>query len=223
MSTQAGVATVLLAAVFLVAGCATTPRVSPMQQLQAQDSFERGAAAIERGELAAAMTAFQQAVALDPTKALYRNALGVALIKLSRPDLAAVQLRRAIELDPEDAESHLNLGTALAEQQHWGEAVTQYETALKLPRLFSPDTAHQQLGVALYNLKRYNEAEAELRFAISLEPKLQVAYYNLGLVYLAQGRSADARAVLTQARTLDPNSRIGMAAFERLKALGEGG
>ena len=87
----------------------------------------------------------------------------------------------------------------------------------------SPDTAHQNLGVALYNLRKFKEAEDELRFAIRLEPTLEAAFYHLGLVMVAQNRRDEARAAFRQARQLAPNSPFGQAAVERLKALGEGG
>jgi len=52
---------------------------------------------------------------------------------------------------------------------------------------------------------------------------MQAAYYNLGLVLVAENRSEEAKAVFRQARRLDPNTPFGQAALERLKSLGEGG
>ena len=86
----------------------------------------------------------------------------------------------------------------------------------------TPDTVHQNLGVALYNLKRLPEAEEQLKYAIRLEPQLEAAYYHLGLVLIAQDRKDEAKIAFRQARQLAPNSPFGQAAVERLKALGEG-
>ncbi len=83
--------------------------------------------------------------------------------------------------------------------------------------------ANQNLGLALYHLKRYREAEQTLRFAISLDPKMQAAYYNLGLVFIAENRKDEAKAAFREARKLGPDSPVGQAAQDRLKALGEGG
>jgi tetratricopeptide (TPR) repeat protein len=79
------------------------------------------------------------------------------------------------------------------------------------------------MGVALYNLKRYREAEEALRFAVSLEPSLDAAFYHLGLVYLAENRRDDAKLSFRRARDLSPQSPFGQAAVGQLKALGEGG
>src|SRR5207253_2785829 len=88
---------------------------------------------------------------------------------------------------------------ALAESRRWDEAVVSYRKALELPTLTIPETANQNLGLALYHLKQYREAEQTLRFAISLDPKMQTAYYNLGLVFIAENRRDEAKAAFRQA------------------------
>jgi len=92
-----------------------------------------------------------------------------------------------------------------------------------LPTLTIPETANQNLGLALYHLKQYREAEQTLRFAISLDPKMQTAYYNLGLVFVAENRKDEAKAAFRQARQLAPETPVGRAALDRLRALGEEG
>src|SRR5262249_28170531 len=79
------------------------------------------------------------------------------------------------------ADAHFHLGTAYAENGRWEDAVASYRKALALPTLAIPDLVHQNMGLALYHLKRYPEAESSLRFALSLDPKMQAGYYNLGL------------------------------------------
>jgi len=52
---------------------------------------------------------------------------------------------------------------------------------------------------------------------------MQTAYYNLGLVFVAENRKDEAKAAFRQARQLGPDSPVGQAALDRLKALGEDG
>jgi tetratricopeptide (TPR) repeat protein len=101
--------------------------------------------------------------------------------------------------------------------------VAAYRRALGLPSLAVPHLAHHNLGLALYHLKRYREAEEALRFALSLDPQMEGAYYNLGLVLVAQGRRAEALAAFRRVRELDPRSPFAEAASGQLRALGEGG
>ena len=85
-----------------------------------------------------------------------------------------------------------------------------------------PQAAHQNLGRALFALKRYREAEASLRFALNIEsqdPQMATTYVNLGLVLVAEGRTEEAKAAFRQARKLAPESSSARDADEQLKAL----
>ncbi|OLD37730.1 MAG: hypothetical protein AUI57_09870 [Candidatus Rokubacteria bacterium 13_1_40CM_2_68_8] len=168
------------------------------------------------------MAALQEAVNVNPSSPVYRDTLGVVLLELGRPDMALEHFKKAVELDPMFADGYFHMGTALAEARRWDEAVVSYKKAIELPTLTIPESANQNLGLALYHLKRYREAEQSLRFAISLDPKMQAAYYNLGLVFVAENRKDEAKAAFRQARQLGPDSPVGQAALDRLKGLGEG-
>jgi Tfp pilus assembly protein PilF len=219
VSTRHGIAVALIALV--LPACAST-QVSESDRFRAQAAYERGLAQLQERQLAAALGALKEAVAIDPTVAGYRDTLGLVYLDLRRPDLAIEQLEKAVELDPRLANAQFHLGTAYAENRRWEEAVTAYRRALAQPTLAIPDLVHQNLGLALYHLKRYPEAESSLRFALSLDPKMQAAYYNLGLVLLAENRSAEARAAFRQARQLAPETPFGQAARDRLRLLGDG-
>lgn len=225
------IALAILVVVLTLAGCgASKPssRVDPdgkeMKTLQARAAYERGLAHMGEAQHGLALGALQEALQLDPGVALYANTLGVLLLHLQQLEGALAWLRRALELDPAYGDAQLNYASALAEARRWDEAVDGYRRALRMPTLTTPHVAHHNLGVALYNLKRYNQAEESLRFALSLEPQMSGAYFNLGLVLVAENRPAEARAAFRKARELAPDGPFGKAAAERLKVLGgEGG
>ncbi len=202
------------------AACSAGREVTEVQRLQARAAFERGLKHFEAREGSHALAALREAVSLDPTSAIYRDILGLVFSQIQRPDLALEQFREAVALDPQSGDAHFHLGVALAESAKWAEAVAAYRKALALPTLTVPDLAHQNLGLALYHLRQYDDAEQELRFAISLSPEMQAAYYLLGLVLMAQARLGDARAVLTRAKALGPDTPFGEAAGLRLNSLG---
>ena len=213
----------VLFAVGLVWGCGTKEAAqrTEVQKLQARAAYDRALSYLNDKQPAPAMTALQEAISVNPSSPVYRDTLGVVLLELGRPDMAVEHFKKAVELDPIYADAYFHLGTALAEARRWEEAVTAYKKALSLPTLTIPESANQNLGLALYHLKRYQEAEQTLRFAISLDPRLQAAYYNLGLVFLAENRKEEAKAAFRQASQLGPDSPVGQAAQDRLKALGE--
>jgi Tfp pilus assembly protein PilF len=204
-----------------VSGCASTGPSAEVKRLQAQNAYERGLSFIKDRQPVPALGALQEAVSLDPTQAVYRDSLGVLLLDLGRLDQAIEELSKAVAIDPRLADAQFHLGTALAEARRWDEAVGAYRRAVALPSLTVPDYAYQNLGLALYHTKKYPEAEQALRFALSLDPKLQAAYYNLGLVLTAEKRPEEAKESFRRARQLAPDTPFGLAATERLRAMGD--
>jgi Tfp pilus assembly protein PilF len=215
-----GVALTLI--VLILAGCASA-KIPERERLRAQAAYERALNHLAAKQPSPALGALKEAIQIDPNVGNYYDTLGLVYLDLGRPDLAIEELRRAVRLDPTLADAHFHLGTAYAESGRWAEAVASYQLALAQPTMSIQDYVHQNLGLALYHLKRYPEAESSLRFALSLDPKLQAAYYHLGLVLSAENRRDEAKAAFRQARQLAPDSPFGQAAGERLKALGDGG
>lgn len=208
-----------------VAACSPTRPAPPAsgQRLRAQAAYERGIGYLRDREAALALAALREAVALDGGVPAYHDALGLLLLELRRPDMAVESFRRAVALDPGAADARLHLGVSLAEMGRWREAVPEYRAALGLPALTAESAVRQNLGLALYHLGEHEEAERELRFAIALDPRMDAAYYNLGLVLVAAGRPSDARVAFRHVRDASPQTPFGRAAIEQLRSLGEGG
>jgi Tfp pilus assembly protein PilF len=222
VSTNRACGLVLTVVGLVLAACATG-KPTEMQRLQAQNSYERGLAQIRERQPAMALSSLQEAVTIDPTVALYHDTLGMLLLDLGRIEQAIAELQKAVDIDPARGDGHFHLGTAFAEARKWEDAVAAYRKAVSMPTLTVIDLAHQNLGLALFHLGRYAEAEQALRFALTLDPSLQAAYYNLGLVLAAEKRPDEAKALFRRTRELGPESSFGQAAQERLKALGDGG
>ncbi len=222
MSRRRGLGCVLVVCMALLAGCASSQQ-EEIKKIRARAAHERGLQALGQHQRAEALSALQEAVSLDPEVPNYYDSLGLLLLDLGQIDQAIERFKKATEIDPKYADAHFHLGTALAEARRWEEAVGSYRTALALPTLTVPDFVHQNLGLALFNLKRYREAEQSLRFALGLDPEMQAAYYNLGLVLVAEDRREEARAAFEQARKLSPASPFGKAAESQLKGLADGG
>jgi Tfp pilus assembly protein PilF len=213
----------VVSAALITSGCAkpATHQITEVQKLQARAAYERALTYIADKQASPALAALKEAVDIDGSVTLYRNLLGLLYLDLQRPELALEQFQKVVEIDPKMADGWFHRGVALSEMRRWDEAIESYRKAVALPTLSVPDLAHQSLGMALYNVRRYSEAEQALRFAINLDPQLQAAYYNLGLVFAAEERRDEARAAFRRARQLAPDSPFGEAARDRLKALGE--
>jgi Tfp pilus assembly protein PilF len=211
------------AVTLVVSGCASTTKepTTEMRRLQARAAYERALQYMAEKQPSPALAALKEAVDLEPRIGMYRNVLGLLYLDLQQPGLALEQFQQVTEMEPRMGDAWFHRGVALSEMRRWDEAIEAYRKAISLPTLTVPDLAHQSLGLALYNVRRYAEAEDALRFAINLDPQLQAAYYNLGLVFAAEARRDEARAAFERARQLGPDSPFGQAAGDRLKALGE--
>ena len=66
-------------------------------------------------------------------------------------------------------------------------------------------TAHINLGLALMAKNQLDEAIAEFKKAIELDPKDAIAHYNLGIALQAKNHLDEAIAEYRKAIELDPN------------------
>jgi superkiller protein 3 len=214
---------ILCAVGLVVSGCATkeTTQRTEVQKLQARAAYDRALSYLNDKQPAPAMTALQEAISVNPNQAVYRDTLGVVALELGRPDMALEHFKKAVELDPIYADAYFHMGTALAEARRWDDAVTAAYKAISLPTLTIPESANRTWGspcITSSDTRRPSRLSGSRSASI---PKLQAAYYNLGLVFVAENRKEEAKASFRQANQLGPDSPVGQAAQDRLKALGE--
>jgi Flp pilus assembly protein TadD len=203
-----------------VGGCASS-KEEQVRKIQARNAYDQAGNNIREGRVSLGLAALQEAVALDPENALYRNALGVTQLQLRRWPEAQTEFEKAIALDPNYAEAYHNLGLVQAAQGRLDQAVTSYRKALTFPTYPSPELAYHNLGEAYLRQGKLQESEEALRQAIQLEPKNQFSHYLLGVVLAEGGRKSEARPAFCTCRNIDPASSVGKLAVEALKTLGE--
>jgi FimV-like protein len=68
--------------------------------------------------------------------------------------------------------------------------------------------AHYFLGDLLLHINRYDDAAKQLHKAITLNPRLAIAYASLGMTRVRQRQGAEARRLLQQATTLEPDNYL---------------
>jgi len=179
-----------------------------------------GIGQLQSGEYVQARHSLEQAVALDPDKAIYRNALGLANLHSGRLQEALDSFREALRLNPQFPDAYNNLGVALAQSGKPEEALGAFRKALSIPSYNSPEIVYQNLGETYYKLGRYNEAEESLKAALRLNANLATTYYTLGLVHEKQSRQLDALRAYREALRLTPNSEVERKAKDRVGSLG---
>ncbi len=165
----------------LLTGCVSSKR---QQQAAAQGSL--GAAYLREGNAPAAVGVLREAVRLDPRNFEAWEKLALAYMAQGATEESEAAFLRAIRLSPERAEIHNNYGLLLMEQARRPEAIEQFELALTDITYRSPALVLNNLGYALYNEGRHDEALQRLNQAIQRAPELCPAYFNRGLVQRAR-------------------------------------
>ena len=177
------------------------PKSARMHQIMGQEMSRRG-------DIAAAIAHYREAVKLDPQLPGLRFELAEALnLSNSAGDQQEVEkeYRAALAGNPFDEKSESRLGELALRASNLQEALGHYRRAVEL----QPNDADAFLGLGrvLTQMQKTAEAEQYLTRAVQLDPFTAAAHYRLALVYRATGRPADAQRELAE--------------FERLKEMKE--
>ncbi len=157
------------------------------------------------GRPAEAIPALEERVATGgPGVHVYHHFLGTLLDKADRWDEAEHQYREALRLEAGFSPPYGNLSKLLVRTGRVSEAL---ETARAgIARFPDSPGLRSWLGDTLRKLKRWPEAEHELRQAAALSGAGAQPRYTLGLVYLNTGRLEEARRELEAAVELRPDA-----------------
>lgn len=103
----------------------------------AEKMYFAGVDHLRAGRHREAVETFRQSIALSPTQAGYRGALGWAIFRAAPADSAAIEaglgeLQRAVEMDPNDPWIRISLGRFFAETGWPEQAVGEFEEALRI-------------------------------------------------------------------------------------------
>jgi tetratricopeptide (TPR) repeat protein len=124
----------------------------------------------------------KEALKIDPEYNAAIFTLAQAYKKLKKYDEAIAGFERAIQLDPKDSKPHVSLGEVFLETKNLDKAIAHFEEAISIDPEHS-SLAHNNLGAALLEKKRLEQAETELLRALEMRPRIPDAHYNLGLLY----------------------------------------
>jgi Flp pilus assembly protein TadD len=158
---------------------------------------------LQAGELGSARPHLEAAYELDPENPAIALYLGYLYADLGYIDAANIWFEEAILLAPDDptvseAVVRFYLSRDLGEEE-WA-----LETAqLLVDQAPEVATAYDLLGWSQFLFGHVTEAEANLRYAIELNPELASAHYHLGRIAATVGDSRAARAELGRAMDLN--------------------
>lgn len=155
-----------------------------------------------QGDVGAAKSAYEQALAVAPDSADALNLLGAALLQLGRPEEALDCLQRAARKLKDNAGLIGNLAQAYFALGRYDESREAFRKASRI----EPREAQFQLGVAtsLALQGKLDEAETILRRAASRFPENALVWFNLGNLMRDRQRPAEAIEHCHRALELNP-------------------
>ena len=104
------------------------------------------------------------------------------------------------------AGSHNNQGCLDFEGNNYGEAIKQFEQAIKADSKFG--VAHYNLGCAYLKMKKYTGAVDAFDKAVDLDPRFKEAHYNLSLARFRINTLQQAKQAVEKALSIDPNYQL---------------
>ncbi len=174
------------------------------------------AAHVALGDLAAARTALEAALALDGQNEETLNSLGRLHLRQDRFEAAAACFRALLDHHPRAGEGWVNLAGALTALARHDEARTAAETAVTL----WPDepVGHLHLGAAALGQGDGPAAVSALQTCCRLAPDWPVAWETLGEALMAVAAWGPATDALAHALALDPDRHAARLALGRAYA-----
>ncbi len=150
-----------------------------------------GVARLQIGDAAGAAEALEQALELDPHRALTLIALGLAYNNQKRFDEAREFLTRSLRLEPENPEAVAALAQS---EEGLGELEQAERHALRaLDRVPEHALAHLVLGMVRMKRGDYAAARDALLRAVEANPGSVKAHYQLSLAYARLGDQESSR------------------------------
>lgn len=181
----------------------TVPQASAQSPEEIAASLNKRAVdAIKGKNYESAIKLLDEAVALDPLKALPYYNLGTAYFHSQKTSLAEQALRHAIDLDPKYAEAYNQLGVVMAERSDLPEAIRLLKRAIEL----QPTNAihYYNLGCFHLRLSEFRSAIDLLTKAAKLDPGDAEIRLNLAFALQKEKRLKEAVAEAETAVGLSP-------------------
>ena len=178
------------------------------EQKSPNSSETRGHVALAMGELmegsgnlAEAQAQYEQALKLDPKSLKTSLALARVYAQQGRPDAALKIYKDAEKQHRRSAAVFNDKGLLLAEMKDWTGALAALRTAVKIEPKES--RYHNNYGMVLAASGDYEAAWKEFREGVGPGP----AHYNVALMLLQAGRTAEARDHLERAVAAMPGQK----------------
>lgn len=193
-------------AVSLMFACSSDKQNLEEQKAKAEASRNLGEAYLRQGKYSLALKELLKAEAMTPDDYFLQNDLGLTYYYKGKQDEAIQHFKKALALKSDYAPARNNLGNAYAEKGEWDNAIEQYKIVTADLLYATPQFPLSNLGVAYYEKKDYETAEAYYLKALQAKQDFDRALFGLGRTYIAMGRAPEAVVKLERAAKVAPDA-----------------
>ncbi len=175
------------------------------------DTDARGLAAtllLDKGEINRALTELQAVVARAPDNPVVRFNLGQAYSARGDYELARQSFRKAIELRPDYLAARLGVAQLEIARGEFDAALKDAHDVLAIDR--NNLNARLIESAALVGQRKFGESRTLLDAMIKANPSSPDAYYQLGIINLAESKFAEAEANFRKSYQLNPSNTRGL-------------
>lgn len=170
----------------------------------AEDWFYTGLYYKKNGEYSNAISAYNEAIRLEPHRHSIWNNRGTVLFRLKKYDEAILAYDEAIKLKPDYYQALFNKGNVYAKLNKFNKAIQAYNEAIKLKP--DSDKALFYKGKTYAKLSNFKKAIQAYDEAIKLKPDYYQAWHNKGNAQYKSNQHADAIKSYDEAIRINPDS-----------------
>ena len=167
--------------------------------------LDLGTAYEESKDYARAADAYGKYIALKPENPWTGQLrLGLCRLALDQPEAAVAALSEALKLQPNDVKTNFTLADAYVRAKSLDKAEAVYKTLVGL----NPEGATTYYGkiIQMYDeAGQYDKAIEAARKIIEINPKNELAVFNLGIMFLKLNRTDEAVQAFRDALALKPD------------------
>lgn len=185
----------------LLLACATVKEIerADKKQLNIADTNVRlGLGYLRQGRAEDALKKFKKALEVMPDYPEAHSSIALVYEQLEESEKAEKHYLRALEISPKDGSVHNNYAVFLCHSGRPVEAEPYFLAAIKSRNYRTPAQALENLGVCALQIPDQKKAEAYLRKALQVNPRLPMALLKMARISVNKKRAMSGRAYLTR-------------------------
>lgn len=192
---------ILVMLLLLMSGCGSMKSVQDEDYIPdkaATINLQLGIAYMNRNDNPTAMTRLKKAVRLDPNYADAHNALAILYERLGQDEFAGQHYEIAMALKPDDSSVQNNYGQYLCRKGFPEQAEQRFLSAIDNPLYQQPEIPYTNAGMCAMRNQQLDKAEDYFHKALTHNPNLTAALYQIAQVAYEKKRYQEAHDYLAR-------------------------